>query len=348
MSRIPPPPVIHRPFAQINTHLLPRLQWNHNGGYCGETSVIIAGLNYGQYLSQFDMRAIASPGMPQNSQTYPGVKNSPDAYYNAQLLLGVNDDSAATSVHLQNERKKSDDTAKFLTWVKRNVANGHPVVIGVFNNMNMLGESGTGDPEYDHIVTVVGYGSMRSLQKSGILPDDQILIMDNGLYTPDGNNNIPYYYLFSLNKFLCNRKQANNPAGPVYSLLNLPKYQSKNPGGEKFNYGLLINGVSDAHKETLPVQVLVSRNSEKPSIGSDSCSRPAEENIKLTITVSGLIAGKSYNLYYFNDEKNVPVKNFNRAGKKPWKTFSGSSGSSKSFHLSIRSSSKAFFRATEA
>ena len=39
----------------------PRLQWNSNDVYCGEVSMISAGLYYGQYLSQYDVRAIASP-----------------------------------------------------------------------------------------------------------------------------------------------------------------------------------------------------------------------------------------------------------------------------------------------
>jgi hypothetical protein len=36
----------------------PRLQWEANFGYCGEVSLISAGLYYGQYLSQYDARAI--------------------------------------------------------------------------------------------------------------------------------------------------------------------------------------------------------------------------------------------------------------------------------------------------
>ena len=38
-----------------------RLQWETNNGYCGETSAIVAGLMYGQYFSQYDMRAIGAP-----------------------------------------------------------------------------------------------------------------------------------------------------------------------------------------------------------------------------------------------------------------------------------------------
>ena len=48
------------------THnIAPRLQWNENSGYCGETSFISAGLHFGQYCSQFTARSLASPGVNQ-------------------------------------------------------------------------------------------------------------------------------------------------------------------------------------------------------------------------------------------------------------------------------------------
>jgi hypothetical protein len=62
----------------------PRLQWEGNQGYCGEVSFISAGLNYGQYVSQYDARAVASPGAPQNLPK-------------SQLL---NDQKAAAAMHL--------------------------------------------------------------------------------------------------------------------------------------------------------------------------------------------------------------------------------------------------------
>jgi hypothetical protein len=43
-----------------------RLQWEANYGYCCEVSLISAGLYYGQYLSQYDARAIASRDKPQS------------------------------------------------------------------------------------------------------------------------------------------------------------------------------------------------------------------------------------------------------------------------------------------
>src|SRR5687768_3243717 len=68
--------------------ITPRLQWNENDGYCGETSFISAGMHFGQYCSQFTARGIASPGVPQSDPA-------------SQLLLGVNDVSAARKMRLQ-------------------------------------------------------------------------------------------------------------------------------------------------------------------------------------------------------------------------------------------------------
>ena len=70
-NQVPAPPDLGKKYQQINK-IPPRYQWEHNGGYCGETSMISAGLYYGQYLSQYDVRTIASPGMapplPSDSQ----------------------------------------------------------------------------------------------------------------------------------------------------------------------------------------------------------------------------------------------------------------------------------------
>lgn len=343
----PLPPKINKTYSQVNVNIPARLQWNRNGGYCGETSVIIAGMLHGQYLSQFDMRTIASPGMPQNSQSYPGIHTDPNAYYNAQLLLGQNAARAVAGVKLQQASKTSADSMKFLQWVKLNVAKGNQVIIGVLNNVNMLGEGGTGDSQYDHILSVVGYGSDQPLNSAAVQNDDIIMLMDNGLYTPNGNNNIPYFYQFTISKFLKSRTQANN-GNQIYSLLQLPKNQNKKGGYLKNNFGMVITGVMDPKNETLPVTVTDNAIAELPKMESDGCLRPAANNITLTITVSGLAPGKQYNLYLYKDETLVPASDFKKNSGKPWKTFSVKSGSTKTYTLNAKSSDKLFFRAVPA
>ncbi|AEA68430.1 Hypothetical protein; putative exported protein [Pseudomonas brassicacearum subsp. brassicacearum NFM421] len=70
----------------------PRLQWEANYGYCGETALISAGLYYGQYVSQFDARAIASPNVKQSKR-------------GSQLLLGRNDGATAAQMGYRPRRQ---------------------------------------------------------------------------------------------------------------------------------------------------------------------------------------------------------------------------------------------------
>ncbi|MFM6171542.1 MAG: hypothetical protein ACKPB4_05300, partial [Sphaerospermopsis kisseleviana] len=65
-----------------------RKQWNANGGYCGEASLISAGMHFGQYCSQFTAREAASPRAKQSDPK-------------SQLLVGVNDRRAAKAMKLE-------------------------------------------------------------------------------------------------------------------------------------------------------------------------------------------------------------------------------------------------------
>lgn len=111
----------------INAHTLqnnipPRFKWNSNDGYCGEVSLISAGLYYGQYISQYDARAIAIKDQPQDT---------------GELLLGKNDAYTAAQIHLQGvewNTTEEQNSKQFLSWVKENVVKGYPVAIGVFTN----------------------------------------------------------------------------------------------------------------------------------------------------------------------------------------------------------------------
>jgi hypothetical protein len=67
--------------------VVPFYQWENDNGYCGEVSMMQAGLNNGQWMSQFNARLVCGTGL---SQSGPGNwcsshKNLPD--YNAQLLI---------------------------------------------------------------------------------------------------------------------------------------------------------------------------------------------------------------------------------------------------------------------
>lgn len=289
----PYPPI---PTEYTFTHgIPPRLQWNENSGYCGETSFISAGLHFGQYCSQYTARSLASPGVNQ-------------ANPNSQLLLGVNDSAAAERMRLaatpfENRRQRS--AREFLEWVKRRTLAGEVAIIGVFNNGIILGEWTNrrgGDSSYDHIVPVLEWGSDRPLTEERYFPADVITFSDNGLFGPFGTPPVyPFLYSFRVKDFPGTRVQANNPRGPVYMLKDTPK-----------SYAIAISGVLDPDGVTIPVKLSSDRNYET-DIGSQSNTPPTPITMRLTATVTIPDQSVAYVLYRYDDFAKVPVSGFNAA-----------------------------------
>ncbi|HTA39388.1 MAG TPA: C39 family peptidase [Candidatus Acidoferrales bacterium] len=253
----------------------PRLQWNANFGYCGETSMISAGLYYGQYVSQYTARDIASDGTPQNQQ-------------NSQLLLGGNDMHAANLMHLSAVRWNTGaqrNTAEFLRWVRAKIERGYPVAIGVYTNMRRFNEKLPGQHTYDHIVPVTGVTA------------DSLTFSDNGLWNP---GKPPFSFTYSFATFPKTRRQANEANGPIYSLAN---YGS--------NYAVAIRGVADPDGETLPVRLTTSVKWERPPMRNGSTVRPRAMPLTLTIVVSNLKPGVAYRLYRYDRLARIPNRRFN-------------------------------------
>lgn len=306
----------------------PRHQWEANFGYCGEVSLISAGLYYGQYVSQYDARAIASKNADQSTEV-------------SQFLLGVNDAYAAAQMHLKATRWEGSGTfASFLTWVKKEAAAGYPVIIGVFKNSRSFEESNEpdhGDEQYDHIVIVSGVSSKYPFEPATYHGDDVITFSDHGLWSPASNPD--FIYTSQFRYFGATRKQANSNSHPVYSL---PK------GGR--NYGTAITGIMDHDGQTLPVRLSTNENYEKPIMREGSSIRPTAQDLTLTVTISGLVPGETYNLYRYNDFRSVPDAGFNAAADKADKAWEISikSGSSFSMKEKIRSNQIAIYRAVPA
>jgi hypothetical protein len=303
----------------------PRLQWNANSGYCGEVSFISAGLFYGQYISQYDARAIATPGGNQSDQ----------------LLLGVNDQHAAAQMHLNaatwNTASESN-TNQFLTWVKQNSLSGYPVAIGIYTNEFLFyGNSNptAGDSSYDHIVPVTGVTS--SVSASRYSSNDIIYFSDNGLWGI--TNPPPYNFSYPFGSFQASRIQANAKTGPIYSLAN-----------DGSNYGIAFTGVMDLNGDTYPVRVDTNVNYENPFIKNGSNTRPPSMPLVLTITVSDLQPNVLYNLYRYNDLSKVPNSNFNANAGNAYQNFpiQISSGSSFVMTQGISSNEMAIYRAVKA
>lgn len=237
--------------VRIN-NIPPRLMWNIDdknwessaSGYCGETSILSAGLLYGQYVPMYMIRQLladyfntlwgnkADPsdelqtmwfgysGTPWNAAgapggDYPGNGKFQDWFrnhgqYYCQVLPQIWDNSAGadnssfepirtllSNLHLVSDHfsgKEQDTKQNFIPWMKNHVLDGHPVIIGVQDFL-----VGSDDPDYDHIVIVIGWGSNNDFSNTNYFPDDEIVFIDHGLVIsgqqPYGGS-IPYYFRY--------------------------------------------------------------------------------------------------------------------------------------------------------
>jgi hypothetical protein len=296
-----------------------RKQWNGNYGYCGEVALISAGLYYGQYVSQYDIRELASPGMPQYEEK-------------SQLLLGDNDRATLKAMHLSYESfdtSANTSPASFLSWVKSRVLRGYPVAIGIFMNERLF--YGKEDPDagnsgYDHIVPVIG-----------VEEGDVLVFSDSGLWVDD-DDEIPYVFRYPFATFPADRETANT-GDAVYSLSDKPRE----------DYGIAVTGVADRDRETLPVRVATDRNDERP-IRDGSNLRPKAVSVKLTVTVSGLEPGVPYKLYRYDDFADVPEAAFNQHSGQATRTWDISIREGTTYTLTekIKSNETVIYRAVRA
>jgi hypothetical protein len=314
-------------YEQVN-NFPSRYQWGENMGYCGEVSLIVAGLSLGQYISQYDSRIAACDTKSQSR---------------CEMLLGVNDQSAATKMHLTSSEwgtVKQRNTEDFLVWVKQNVLRGYPVIIGVYMNYYKFYDVSTpsaGDADYDHIVPVIGIRSNHPLtDTTTYYEDDEIIFSDNGLWGVPTNP--PYVFNYTFADFPHSRSEANDKNGEVYSLPNTAS-----------NYGMMITGLSDSKQETLPVRVDTNVNYEKPEMKEGSNDRPASMAVTLTVTVSKMTPNTNYMLYRYNSLAAVPESGFKEKASnavESWKISSDTG--SYSMSKTIQSNEIAVFRCVKA
>lgn len=255
--------------------VLVRRQWDSNGGYCGETSLIAAGMSFGQYASQFTVRALAAPGLPQVEEA-------------SQLLLGVNDQAAARRMHLAVSDPSDAaappglrGTARFAAWIRGTITAGARVILAVY-------VKGEADRDYDHIVPAVQVSAARA--RSGPL-GGRLSFADNAGRVWSG----------TFRQLLRSRRGANRASAPPYSLPN---------GGQ--HHALAVHGVLDPDRVTIPVILQGSRNDEPP-LPAAAQQPPAPAPLTLRATVLIPHQSQSYTLYRYDDFAKVPDRAFNAA-----------------------------------
>lgn len=314
-----------------------RLQWLHNDGYCGEVSTIMALLKYGNYMSQYDLRVIASkystlgdPNKPQQTQFY---------------LVGSNDESSSSAVKLNSiEYDHSIRSAQeYLTWCKKMIRKGYTITITVYMNYYLfygITDVNAGERDYDHIVSV---SKIESNYDDDLYHDDDIITLeDHGLWAPR-KTGPQYLFSYTFKEFPGTREDANTQT--LNKIYTLPSSFSAG------QFGICHTGVIDLNKELLPITVNTNINYESPEIPNHSETRPPSLNITLTITVSDLNPNTNYVLYKYDDESKVPIKDFNKNKNNAIKviafTSSENNTTTNTYTITeeILSNEKAFYRA---
>jgi hypothetical protein len=204
----PVPPGASTTYIVPNATVAPFYQWESNNGYCGEVSLMSAGLAAGQWLSQYNARMVCGGYFgPEANGSGPsllqaGRPSGRNGNYNAELLIenpaqglsGPYDydwaarcaaNSALSLIQYPattGYRQPDNGLAgyrDFMSWIKSQIIAGHQVTLGVLLNT----QAGGSDAQYDHIVNVVRIGTNHSPTDASYYSDDVLYFDDHGVYT---------------------------------------------------------------------------------------------------------------------------------------------------------------------
>jgi len=197
----------------------------------------------------------------------------------SQLLVGLNEQQVLSALRLGSvtfaySRVPSPQFPAYLVWLKQNLSLLRPVLITAYVR-------GLNDPDYDHIMLATGFTGQDTVNYN---PADQLAF--NDCFNPLVFNR-------PAAKLSDNRRMRANGA----------KYEFCIPS--TICYGCAVTGIQDTSRLALPVQISMATWSEP-----DLMAGAAPVMLNGTVTVSGLIPGKSYSLYRYNDYRVVPTTNY--------------------------------------
>ena len=200
----------------------------------------------------------------------------------SQLLVAVNDQTVLTALRLTSAKFNYNQAANpkfagYFGWVKQHLALKRPVLIVSY-------VKGLSDPDYDHIMLATGFTSSNSTTYVGT---DRLYF--NDCYSPSANMRV-----------------ASTLSDVRRMRVNGAKYEFCIP--TNICYGTAITGIADTSGATLPVQLKLASWSEP-----DVMAGAAPATLNATVSVTGLIAGRSYSLYRYNNHLNVPTTNYVRS-----------------------------------
>lgn len=257
-------------FLEPPQAITPFYQWGSNNGYCGEVSLVQAGLLAGQWASQYNARLLC--GAAGNGADAPVgtalLQSGPNGYcsahgeaadYNSQVLLEpsaaaplttctANFGLAAASYAAGSNNIGMPGFQDYLAWVKAQFLAGKVVAVGVLIPFGS-------DSQYDHIVTVTRIGTNHAVTDATYYDDDVLYFEDHGvtgrengviaLDAPlppgagsDTSGCTPYVFGYSFGALAATRASASPPNTQAYSILipGAPNSQT-HTGGDGVGFG---------------------------------------------------------------------------------------------------------------
>eukprot|EP01062_Namystynia_karyoxenos_P083164 TRINITY_DN9513_c0_g1_i1.p2 TRINITY_DN9513_c0_g1~~TRINITY_DN9513_c0_g1_i1.p2 ORF type:complete len:380 (+),score=154.50 TRINITY_DN9513_c0_g1_i1:130-1140(+) len=263
--------------------LRPHQQWNINGGFCGAMSVQLNAMAFGAYISQ---------DLVRKANTHGEGHGSPAEGY--EVLPG---NVAETARNLKltcdewNYNQTKPQIAGYKRWMKKHLAQGHPVVWFVMckgdGHVPYPGSNPNGG-HFDHVEPVWGIGSNSSLSDDTVYDSDWLVHgSDQDLY--------PYYRTFG--SLADNPKMEGNCKNAQPGVGRNEMYPCLD---DQVNYGIAVTGL--AVSGSLPVSLDVDIQSEP-----DVRMYAPPSRVHGTVTVSGLQPGKSYTLYRYEGTASLPA-----------------------------------------
>lgn len=341
----------HYPNATI-LDIPPRRMWGWGGdsrGYCGETSLQMCGIYFGNWISSEIIRYAAN-----NEELLIGDSTDPNE---------DNDIQAAQNLKFTYERFSSKYSNKFTEWVKNHIDAGHPIILGWYQYHKPYEEA---DDDYDHIMPIIGYSIDQSKQINGFYFYD--------LYLKNYSLIQGSTYQHFINTFFKSRKETKrltyykvpNSVG-LDSTIDLPGFNSNKKNSnfkmyaftyaipKKKIYALAITGIQNKNKTELFRTKLSVNHWHEPDWSIENQLNQKPINLELTATVYELTPGQSYSILRFEPKINktkgiintntIPTSNYNNSPYTQKIDFTAVSSTEK-INLGFIQSDKAYFYRT--
>ena len=246
-----------------------------SGGFCGSVTIQTAGLYYGNWLTEYAVRG-TSGGYDFQHQLL--IAYSKDLDIPSTSMMSACDALKLNCSMWDYHTASNPQHSAFIRWAVKGIQLGYPIALGLYWGIK-------NDPNYDHIVPMVGFDS-----HSGGEP---VAIYYNDLHT---NKTLRE----ELSTFVRSRNQCRKSQPFGQGSFCLPK---------QVNYGMRMLGNADPKGELLPVRLRVNRVDE-PDYSLKGRRRQVPVLIRAQLTVHDLEAGQQYVLLRYEEAAKVPVKDF--------------------------------------